>query len=601
MRTQTRGSSEVLWVGRATPRQRVTVGRRTFGVMAFCALAAGGSLGACTVSRGDADEARGGQSDVGSAGGGGALVPSGTDGGSRSGGPGRQGGMGGVAGVAAGGAAGGLLGGGDAGADNPSMDDGLGGSAGEFGGLAPGAAAPSYFHAGTRLKPRVLRGGGLEVLDSRTESSWYDTQTGESCLFRKGADGVERCFPSAGSNDLTVYRDSACTKPVFVGSNLRCDGTAFNYISYGAYDGTDCTSVTYKLGAALPQSVPLYSNAADSCSSMGTSNNVRPLEKVPAETFVAVQRVSQSRVPQMNAWVREGADGSWEVTAFHDPIRNAACSGLGLASSSDACVPNWIEPTFMFADSSCTRRVAYDDRDKCGGVSAPVALLEKGDTGDACGASTTINGLWEIAADHPAQFFASGPGGCESSSVGSAKTYVQGAPIDVASLPRLEIIQVGTGSLRLPYYGFDKVPFFPVRDAPFLEAASGDSCQPYAFADGISRCVSSRYRLVADYDLYYKSADCSGDLVHPWFNVCPGMQRDPVGIIIRPFGCAQAVTETLEFEGTVPTEGGLFHPTPWASCQDSGFVAKEGSKWFRATKAVNPPDRFIPFELTVGD
>jgi hypothetical protein len=332
---------------------------------------------------------------------------------------------------------------------------------------------------------------------------------------------------------------------------------------------------------------------------MGASNHVRPLEEVPPETFVAVQRVSRSRLPNMDAWVREGADGSWEVTAFHDPIRNAACSGLGLVSSTDACIPNWIEPTDQYADSSCTRHVAYDDRDTCGGATEPVALLTPAATGDDCSTIVTFNGLWEIATEGSTELFGLGVDGCEPSSVGDAKTYVQGAPIDVASLPRLEIIQVGTGSLRLPYYGFDGVPFFPVPGAPFLEAASGDTCHPYAFADGITRCVSSRFPLVADYDHYYQSADCSGDLVYPWFDSCN--RPAPVGIVIRPFGCAKTVTETLEFDGTVAAGAGLFHPTPSSSCQDSGFVAREGSKWFRASKPVNPADRFIPFELLLGD
>lgn len=552
-------------------------------LIAFLALAAAGLLEACTVTRLDTGVASGGQSDTGSA-----------HGGSRGGGPSRQGGMAGVAALTDGGAVNELMGGGDGGGDNSSIEDGSAGAAGEPAGLSPGATAPSYFQAGTRLKPRVLRGGGLEVLDNTAESTWYDAKTGESCLFRKGADGVERCFPIAGSNDLTVYLDAACTKPAFVGSNLRCDGAEFNYISYGPYDGTDCTSPIYRLGAPLPKRVELFSTAASGCSSMGGSDHVRPLEEVPPETFVAVQRVSRSRLPNMNAWVREGADGSWEVTAFHDPIRNAACSGLGLAGSTDACIPNWIEPTYQYADSSCTRRVAYDARDTCGGAAEPVALLEPFVTGDACGVIDTFNGLWEVAAESPTQLFAVGLEGCEPSSVGNAKTYMQGAPIDLASLPRLETIQVGTGSLRLPYYGFDGVPFFPVPRAPFLEAASGDTCHPYAFADGITRCVSSRFPLVADYDHYYNSADCSGDLVYPWFDSCN--RPAPVGIIIRPFGCAKIVTETLEFDGTVATASRLFHPTPSSSCQDSGFVAREGSKWFRATKPANPADRFVPFD-----
>lgn len=588
MRTPTRDSSYVASLGGAKPQQR---GRISLVMIAVLALAAGGLLEACTGRRLDTDVASGGQSDTGSAARGGELV--------GSGGMSRQGGMGGVAGVTDGGADNELMGGGDAGADNSSMVDGLAGAAGESGGLGPGATAPSYFQAGTRLKPRLLRGGGLEVLDNTAESTWYDAQTGESCLFRKGADGVERCFPPVGYNDVTVYLDAACTKPAFLGSNVRCDGTEFNYVSYGPYGGEDCTSPVYRIGAPLTQSVELFSNAASSCSSAGTSDHVRPLEEVPPETFVAVERVSRSHLPNMNAWVREGADGSWEVTAFHDPVRNAACSGLGLASSTDACIPSWIDPLDQYADSSCTRHVAYDAKDTCGGASEPAALLEPYATGDDCSVVVTFDGLWAIAAERPTELFAVGVDGCGPSSVGNAKTYMQGAPIDLASLPRLETIQVGTGSLRLPYYGFDGVPFFPVPGAPFLEAASGDTCHPYAFADGVARCVPSRFRLVADFDQYYQSADCSGDLVYPWFDSCN--HPAPVGIIIRPFGCAKTVTETLEFDGTVTAGSGLFHPTPSSSCQDSGFVAREGSKWFRATKPVNPADRFIPFERLLGD
>ncbi len=580
MRTRAKDSSNSVSVGGA----KLLQGRRCSGIMlALHALAACGLLQACAETRRNGDVASGGRPDMGSAGRSGAGSP--------------------AAGVADGGSANEPIGGGGgAGADNSSIHEGLAGAAGESGGgLAPGAAAPSYFQAGTRLKPRVMRGGGLEVLDVTADSTWYDTQTGESCLFRTGADGVERCFPSAGQNDLTVYLDAACTKPAFVGPSVGCEGRPFNYISYGPYNGTSCSSPIYRIGAPLAQSVELFSNAADSCISMGESDQARPLEEVPPEAFVAVERVSRTHLPNMNAWVREGADGSWEVTAFHDPIRNAACSGLGLASTTDACIPSWVEPTHQYADAACTVRVSYDERNKCGSAAEPVALMEPDVTNDACGSVPTFNGLWEIAAEPPTELFAFGLDGCDalSVSVGSAKAYLQGAPIDVTSLPQLETIQVGTGSLRLSYYGFAGVPFFPIPGAPFLEAASGDTCRPYAFADGATRCVPSTFEVVSNYNHYYKTADCSGDLVYPWFDACN--DPAPVGVIIQPFGCAKRVTETLEFDGTVPTAGGLFHPTPSSSCQDSGFVAREGAKWFRATKPVNPADRFITFERSLGD
>ncbi len=125
----------------------------------------------------------------------------------------------------------------------------------------PRVMAPRYFRAGTRLKPRVLRGGGLEVIDPMTENPWYDTGTGDWCVFRTGEDGVERCFPDLGMNENTDYLDSSCKKPVFVWPNLRCDGTPFNYVSIGPYAGLGCgSSTTYRLGAPLAAGTPLYSN-----------------------------------------------------------------------------------------------------------------------------------------------------------------------------------------------------------------------------------------------------------------------------------------------------------------------------------------------------
>ena len=325
----------------------------------FCAIAASGWLNACGQSpRMGRDPVGGGSSSAGGGGAAGDTVAGvGNGGGGQDGG--RSGTIGGApsgeagAGDAAGNtggamsaAAGASQGGNDGGGGGGSVGSGTGGTGGQAGGAAPGAVAPSYFQAGTRLKPRVLRGGGLEVLDSTTENPWYDTGTGSWCAFRTGEDGIERCFPDIGLNDNSDYLDSSCKKPVFVATNLRCDGTAYQYVSIGPYSGSGCGSVTYRLGAPIAAGTPLYSNAADHCVSAGLSTKtVWPLEKAPLQTFVAVQRVRRPALPNMDAWVREGADGSWEVVGFYDPVRKAPCSGLGLEVSSDACVPNWVEPS----------------------------------------------------------------------------------------------------------------------------------------------------------------------------------------------------------------------------------------------------------------
>ena len=587
--------------------------------MVFCGIAASGLLGGCGPAgkspggnpRGGGSSAAGGGgaagntvAGVGSGGGGQGEGGSGTQGGAPSGASGAgvsAGNTGGAVSAAAGASQGGT--GGRAGASGGS---GTGGAGGQSVGAAPGVVAPAYFHAGTRLKPRVLRVGGLEVLDNTTDSPWYDTGTGSWCVFRKGDDGVERCFPDFGMNDNSDYLDSACRKPVFIRNNLRCDGTAYQYVSIGPYSGSGCGSTAYRLGAPIPAGTPLYSNAADHCVSSGLSTKtIWPLEKVPLDTFVAVQRVNRPALPKMDAWVREGTDGSSEVVGFYDPVRKAPCSGLGPDISSDACVPSWVEPSYTFADSACTRRVAIDSQVLCG-ASAATAILELQSTDDNCGTTTTIKGLWNVTSGRSAQLFDQDPFdlSCTRSSLGTVTTYVQGPPIDVASLPKLDVIQVGTGSLKLPFYGFDNVPFFPtVRyGASFIEVASGDSCAPYPFADGTWRCIPSTFPRVADYEMYYQSADCTGERVYPWTpSTCPNARRQPVGMVVQLFGCGPVpVTETLEFDGTSSSNAPVFHPTPSANCMDAGFSGSS-LKLFRATKVINPADRFIPFERKLAD
>jgi hypothetical protein len=575
----------------------------------FCAIAASGFLSACGQSpKMRRDPGDGGSSSVAGGGAAGDTVAGGRSG-TMGGAPSGEGGAGGSAGntggalTAAAGAAQGGTGGGGAGA---SVGGATGGSGGQSGGAAPRVVAPSYFHAGTRLKPRVLRVDGLEVLDSTTENPWYDTGTGSWCVFRKGDDGIERCFPDTGFNDNSDYLDSSCRKPAFIRSNLRCDGTAFQYISIGPYSGSACGSTSYRLGAPIPAGTPLYSNAADHCVSAGLSiNTVWPLEKVPLDTFVAVQRVRRAALPNMDAWVREGADGSWEVIGFYDPVRKAPCSGLGPEVSSDACVPTWVEPSYTFADSACSRRVAIDNPVLCG-ASGATALLELDSTGDECSTTTTIKGLWQVTSGRGAQLFDYDPFNlsCTRSSLGTVTTYVQGAPIDIASLPKLQVIQVGTGSLEVSFYGFGNVPFVPVGGAAsFTEVASGDACAPRPFADGTWRCVPTTFPRVADYDLFYQSSDCTGERLYPWkASVCPNAPRQPLGMIVQRFGCGPVpVSETLEFDGTSSSTSPVFHPTPSVACQDAGFSFAGGLKLFRATKVVNPAERFIPFERKLAD
>ena len=55
------------------------------------------------------------------------------------------------------------------------------------------------------------------------------------------------------------------------------------------------------------------------------------------------------------------------------------------------------------------------------------------------------------------------------------------------------------------------------------------------------------------------------------------------------------------FDGTSSSKAPVFHATPSSACQDLGLSFADGLKLFRATKVVNPAERFIPFERKLAD
>ena len=91
--------------------------------------------------------------------------------------------------------------------------------------------------------------------------------------------------------------------------------------------------------------------------------------------------------------------------------------------------------------------------------------------------------------------------------------------------------------------------------------------------------------------------------MYPWTpSVCPNAPRQPVGMVVQLFGCGPVpITETLEFDGSSSSNSPVFHPTPSVACENTGFSVGGGLKLFRATKVINPAERFIPFERKLTD
>jgi hypothetical protein len=509
------------------------------------------------------------------------------------------------------------------GAANGSTGGAGGGDAGTFGGGGKGTVVEPYFRAGSRLKPRVFRVGDLEVLDGTNERSWYDGETGDWCMFRVGADGIERCFPQNmisedTQSDQFSYLDAACTRPALRGSSHpRCDGTVPKYIT--VEPSSSCAYRTYRFGAARASDTLLYGKSGGSCRRLPAATDgleVLPLEQeVPLEMFVAVKRVSRPRHPHMNALVREGEDGSSEIVGFSDPAHEAPCFGLGLDASPQACVPGWGLTGGNFSDAACTQGVAFDLAPHCSAYKS-TALLEVERNAASCPFMLSVKGLWQSAGVRSTPVFTNvtnANGVCEALSTEPAVVQTQGASIDLASLPQLDVIEVGNGPLRLAFYGFDGVPFLPApghfenpSDGRFIDVARGETCLPYLFPEGKWFCVPSSFDFVMDFDLLYESEDCTGARAYSAPGRCIGTDTTPAlrGIVVQTLmqeECANyRVMDTFELEGRSSATPLYRQGLGSSTCQRSN-ASDDNSNLLSPTKALNPAEVFVPMERKLSD
>lgn len=506
------------------------------------------------------------------------------------------------------GSAGGAVHGGTSGADagDGGSETGAAGAGASSGG-GKGTVVEPYFHAGARLKPRVYRVGDLEVLDSVTEQSWYDMETRVWCNFSVGSDGVERCFPdNVWSDESLIYLDAACTRPALRNRDPGCGASDYLMME----PDSACSQRTYRIGVARPYDTPIYVKREGSCQrgSAGTAqDSVSPLEEVPPETFVAVKRVSRPRHADMNALVREGDDGSSEIVGFSEPGHEAPCFGLGLDVSSQVCVPSWGRIGEIFGDADCTQPMGHDLRDPCTGRTNTVLLQVTADA-QSCEPAQAIDGLWRSAGKRLAPVFAITQGVCAMSSTEQQSVEVPGAPIDLASLPTLDLIEVGDSPLKLVFYGFGGVPFLPASrrlDAGlsvgrFIEAASGESCWPVWFEDGTWRCVPPSFPVVGDFELHHESEDCTGPPLYPALEPrsCVGKQPELRGLVVQRLTgatCMIPAVQALEF-GEKFRPSSLSHGSP--ICQTTRV--SDGSSVFRLNE-VDPAQLFVPMERTLQD
>jgi hypothetical protein len=508
----------------------------------------GGSLlvSGCGESSSESNARRGGTSGVG-----GASGASGAGGSSGASGTSGEGGLSG-----------------EGGAGGSSGASGAGGEGGEAGSLVP------YFQPGTRLKPVVVAAaGGVDIIEGSGDMGWFDTELEFDCLFRKDQNGVERCFPAALVT-IGMYADPGCGRPVLRTQGLPPCGTPrYPYVVVNDFETDGCGHRGFRVGDELPTATAYVRMSDGTCQQltgeMPDDLHYYELEAVPPETFVGTERVNRPRHPDLDSYVREGDDGSWQVIAFFDKVRQSWCTDLApQVTPPHRCIPPWTTWGGYFGDAACQLRAAeVDERSLCEWT--PTVIMESDFVADSCPLMRSYE-LYDIAEVREVQVHVDDSGTCTADGT-MIRAHVQSTHVDPSTLPALEEIEVGEGTIQGRFIGFDGVPFLPVwrGSGPFIEAQTGEACRPSAFADGALRCVPGSFVRMRPTDIYYEGPACSGAPLVLWTPDEPCLPDPPaprgavfVGDTSECASSPDLISDTVAFSGTsTATLISRTHPT----------------------------------------
>jgi hypothetical protein len=482
-----------------------------------------------------------------------------------------------------------------------------GGSAGEGANGGDGATTATggrYFEPGTRLKPLVSRVDDVELIEGPDYHGWFDSELEMPCSFRVGTDGIERCFPAQGVT-TALYSDATCTTLVYV-HYRTCDDTPPGHVTFDNRTGGTCSIEAYRMGQELPSTAELYSSATGTCQRTtlpATTTSIWALEPEAPETFVEVEHTRKAWLRGLDAELREGADGSFEVIALFDLIRDEPCRPLGPSVVPSVCIPHYRSWSGGYGDASCARRLILG-AELCIAWSPTTSLTLKA-VPDSCPRTATFD-LKELGESVETPFYADdGSGACVVADPELGHGFLEGDPIDHGSLPLVDIVEVGSGPVRARYFGAGDRPLYPDRNgaSPFVVAASGEACSPYPFDDGVRRCIPESFPVVRRSELFFAEASCTGEMLLRFEpGDCTADTPEPRGLVIRnDDACNPAIAETLGLSGTSTAPTVYRWIASNSTCQEDSVSSYPGSIFYIAGEPLDPNALFTEIKRAIEE
>jgi hypothetical protein len=294
------------------------------------------------------------------------------------------------------------------------------------------------------------------------------------------------------------------------------DTCTFDYVYERTRDyacGEHSLYTTYRIdhrGAA--SSGTYYYQTSSGCFEASTSDELLPVELVPAETFVAGAYDDVPREGGIVARFVAADDGARVITEMRDEARDAECWAW---ASDDRCRPVRVAataapnvPGATFADLACGVHVGvwtFDD---------PCPPDATAIYGEGCDAQLSY---FEVGAqsDHADVTMFDGMS-CEAFD-NYGPPFAVGAAIANEDLPPIERAETGTGRLQAwAHVSSAGEPLGPGRG--FIDTETGEACRVTHFPDGTARCVPNDAIITSEFETpVFAEAGCTGDrLVRPF-------------------------------------------------------------------------------------
>lgn len=335
-----------------------------------------------------------------------------------------------------------------------------------------GSAAPfvAPWHSGTRLRARLMMGGGDPIF-----YGWHDRQLDCDCQPTIASDGMERCMPFRARADQ-IYSDAGCLQPLGLVYDATCGKDTYAFLDNG---GTH----EYPIGA--PYAGTIYTGSPASCTTTTLPSSQHAFllgAEEPASSFV-VSSYSRHVIGSYEHSFNDFSDGaSLDIGVLE--LSSTSCYPLATELGTVRCRTGAKRATHAYADAGCTQPVLAWARSQYDPLST--SLLEVFPP-QACDSTYT---LYETIVDVTApQYWVRDALGCSQiTTPGNVVLYTATEIADPAPVGTIThgpdrgrigtVYWTGPDNVAIPIDNFDQQLGLP--------------CTPFNAGDGVLRCLPSK-------------------------------------------------------------------------------------------------------------